>query len=184
MLRFRWKIPCRKRIKLIRPLTPGMGLLLAAPLTHYFGYPSYFPREEGTYYAYTQIWSPQEQTVGAWIGFHDWSRSAGRRGGPFPRNGEWHNTHPKAWLNGELIAAPKWNKPGLASNTEEIPFTDENYFFRKPASIHLKKGWNKVLLKIPVKKDTWKRMFTFVPVQDENGTIKEVEGLKFSAEIK
>ncbi|AHW60354.1 beta-N-acetylhexosaminidase [Draconibacterium orientale] len=153
-------------------------------LTHYFGYPSYFPREEGTYYAYTQIWSPQEQTVGAWIGFHDWSRSAGRRGGPFPQNGEWHNTHPKAWLNGELIAAPKWNKPGLASNTEEIPFTDENYFFRKPASIHLKKGWNKVLLKIPVKKDTWKRMFTFVPVQDDNGTIKEVEGLKFSAEIK
>lgn len=153
-------------------------------LTHYFGYPSYFPRAEGTYYAYTQIWSPQEQTVGAWIGFHDWSRSAGRRGGPFPQNGEWHNTHPKAWLNGELIAAPEWNKPGLASNTEEIPFTDENYFFRKPASIHLKKGWNKVLLKIPVKKDTWKRMFTFVPVQELNGTIKEVEGLKFSAEIK
>ena len=153
-------------------------------LNHFFGYPSYFPKEEGTYYACTQIWSPKEQTVGAWIGFHDWSRSGGRRGGPFPQNGEWHNTHPKAWLNGELIAAPKWIKPGLASNTEEIPFTDENYFFRKPASIHLKKGWNKVLLKIPVKKDTWKRMFTFVPVQDENGTIKEVEGLKFSAEIK
>ena len=153
-------------------------------LTHYFGYPSYFPREEGTYYAYTQIWSPEEQTVGAWIGFHDWSRSGGRRGGPFPQNGEWHNTHPEAWLNGELIAAPDWNNPGLAANTDEIPFTDENYFFRKPASIHLKKGWNTVLLKIPVKKETWKRMFTFVPVQDDNGTIKEVEGLKFSADIK
>ncbi|MCY1721195.1 family 20 glycosylhydrolase [Prolixibacteraceae bacterium Z1-6] len=153
-------------------------------LTHYFGYPSYFSREEGTYYAYTQIWSSKEQTVGAWIGFHDWSRSGGRRGGPFPHDGEWHNTHPKAWLNGELIAAPKWNNPGLAGNSEEIPFTDENYFFRKSNSIHLKKGWNEVLLKIPVKNDTWKRMFTFVPVQDNNGTIKEVEGLKFSAEIK
>lgn len=153
-------------------------------LTHYFGYPSFFPKEEGTYYAYTNIWSPKEQTVGAWIGFHDWSRSGGRRGGPFPQNGEWHNTHPKAWLNGEPIAAPKWNKPGLASNTEEIPFADENYFFRKPASIHLKKGWNTVLLKIPVKKDTWKRMFTFVPVQEINGTVKKVEGLKFSADIK
>ncbi len=153
-------------------------------LTHFFGYPSYFRREEGTYYAYTQIWSPKEQAVGAWIGFHDWSRSAGRRGGPFPQDGEWHNTHPKAWLNGELIAAPKWNQPGLASNTEEIPFTDENYFFRKPASIHLKKGWNEVLLKIPVKKDTWKRMFTFVPVQEVDGTMKQVEGLRFSAEIK
>ncbi|MCE4563085.1 family 20 glycosylhydrolase [Maribellus sp. CM-23] len=153
-------------------------------MNHFFGYPSYFSKEEGTYYAYTQIWSPKEQTMGAWIGFHDWSRSGGRRGGPFPQNGEWHNTHPKVWLNGELLAAPKWNLPGLASNTEEIPFTDENYFFRKPHSIHLKKGWNKVLLKIPVKKDTWKRMFTFVPVLEDNGTIREVEDLKFSAEIK
>ncbi|MCW0483901.1 family 20 glycosylhydrolase [Gaoshiqia sediminis] len=153
-------------------------------LTHFFGYPSYFPREEGTYYAYTQIWSPKAQTVGAWIGFHDWSRSAGRRGGPFPEDGEWHNTHPKAWLNGELIAAPKWNKPGLASNTEEIPFTDENYFFREPASIHLKKGWNKVLLKIPVKNDTWKRMFTFVPVQFDYLTVSEVKDLRFSADLK
>ncbi len=153
-------------------------------LSHFFGYPSYLPKEEGTYYAYTQIWSPKDQTVGAWIGFHDWSRSGGRRGGPFPEDGEWHNTHPKAWLNGELIAAPKWNKPGLASNTEEIPFTDENYFFRDPQSINLKKGWNEVLLKIPVKKDTWKRMFTFVPVHQNAEGVREVEGLKFSTDTK
>ncbi|PTN06312.1 family 20 glycosylhydrolase [Mangrovibacterium marinum] len=153
-------------------------------LNHFFGYPSYFPKQEGTYYARTQIWSPKEQTVGAWISFHDWSRSGGRRGGPFPQSGEWHNTHPKVWLNGELVAAPNWDHPGLASNSEEIPFTDENYFFRKPEPIQLKKGWNEVLLKIPVKKETWKRMFTFVPVREENGTMKEVEGLKFSAEIK
>jgi hypothetical protein len=80
-------------------------------LPHFFGYPSYYPNEEGTYYAYTQIWSPKEQTVGVWIGFHDWSRSAGRRGGPFPKDGEWHNTHPNVWLNGELLAAPKWDSP-------------------------------------------------------------------------
>lgn len=153
-------------------------------LSHFFGYPSYFTREEGTYYAFTRIWSPKNQTVGAWIGFHDWSRSAGRRGGPFPQDGEWHNTHPKAWLNGELVAAPKWNKPGLASNTEEVSFTDENYFFREPAFIYLKKGWNEVLLKIPVKQETWKRMFTFVPVQEVNGTVKELESLLFSTEIK
>ncbi len=153
-------------------------------LTHFFGYPSYYPNEEGTYYAYTQIWSPKEQTVGVWIGFHDWSRSAGRRGGPFPKDGEWHNTHPNVWLNGELLAAPKWDKPGLASNTEEIPFTDENYFFRQPSSIHLKKGWNEVLLKIPVKKDTWKRMFTFVPVQGHKGSVQEVHDLKYSTNIQ
>lgn len=153
-------------------------------LTHFFGYPSYFPKEAGTYYAYTRIWSPKEQTVGAWIGFHDWSRSAGRRGGPFPQDGEWHNTHPKVWLNGKPVTAPKWNKPGLASNTEEIPFTDENYFFRNPASIHLKNGWNQVLLKIPVKNETWKRMFTFVPVQFDYFTVSEVKDLRFSADLK
>nr|MBD3621871.1 hypothetical protein [Sunxiuqinia sp.] len=153
-------------------------------LTHFFGYPSYFPKEAGTYYAYTRIWSPKEQTVGAWIGFHDWSRSAGRRGGPFPQDGEWHNTHPKVWLNGKPVIAPKWNKPGLASNTEEIPFTDENYFFRNPASIHLKNGWNQVLLKIPVKNETWKRMFTFVPVQFDYLTVREVKDLRFSADLK
>ncbi|WP_339736684.1 family 20 glycosylhydrolase [uncultured Sunxiuqinia sp.] len=153
-------------------------------LTHFFGYPSYFPKEAGTYYAYTRIWSPKEQTVGAWIGFHDWSRSAGRRGGPFPQDGEWHNTHPKVWLNGKPVTAPKWNKPGLASNTEEIPFTDENYFFRNPASIHLKNGWNQVLLKIPVKNETWKRMFTFVPVQFDYFTVREVKDLRFSADLK
>lgn len=153
-------------------------------LTHFFGYPSYFPKEAGTYYAYTRIWSPKEQTVGAWIGFHDWSRSAGRRGGPFPQDGEWHNTHPKVWLNGKPVTAPKWNKPGLASNTEEIPFTDENYFFRNPASIHLKNGWNQVLLKIPVKNETWKRMFTFVPVQFDYLTVREVKDLRFSADLK
>uniref|UniRef100_UPI0032171EA1 family 20 glycosylhydrolase n=1 Tax=uncultured Draconibacterium sp. TaxID=1573823 RepID=UPI0032171EA1 len=153
-------------------------------LNHFFGYPSYLLKEEGTYYAYTQVWSPKKQSVGVWIGFHDWSRSGGRRGGPFPRNGEWHNSHPKIWVNHELIVPFAWNNPGLASNTEEIPFSDENYFFRKPNSIQLKKGWNEVLLKIPVKKDTWKRMFTFVPVREDEGTVKEVEGLKFSAEIK
>ncbi len=152
-------------------------------LTHFFGYPSNFPKEEGTYYAYTKIWSPKEQTAGAWIGFHDWSRSGGRRGGPFPKEGEWHNTQPKVWLNGKLVDAPKWNNPGVASSTEEIPFSDENYFFRKPSSIHLNKGWNEVLLKIPVKKDTWKRMFTFIPVQIENENVKEVPGLKYNSEI-
>jgi hypothetical protein len=72
----------------------------------------------------------------------------------------------------------------IGKHTEEIPFTDENYFFRQPSSIHLKKGWNEVLLKIPVKKDTWKRMFTFVPVQGHKGSVQEVHDLKYSTNIQ
>jgi len=153
-------------------------------LTHFFGYPSLFSKETGTYYAFTRIWSPENQTVDAWIGFHDWSRSGGRRGGPFPEQGQWHNTNPQLWLNGEIVQPPKWNNPGLEANSEEIPFSDENYFFRETAKIQLKKGWNEVLLKIPVKENTWKRMFTFVPVKTQNGNVTEVEGIKFSAEFK
>ena len=79
---------------------------------------------------------------------------------------------------------PEWNNPGLEANTEEIPFSDENYYLREPAKIHLEKGWNDVLLKIPVTSATWKRMFTFVPVKTNNGNVKEIDGLKFSPEIK
>ncbi|MDP2114343.1 MAG: family 20 glycosylhydrolase, partial [Bacteroidota bacterium] len=51
---------------------------------HFFGFPSYFSEKQGTIYATTNIWSPKDQEVDCWIGFHDWSRSGGRRGGPFP----------------------------------------------------------------------------------------------------
>jgi hypothetical protein len=118
--------------------------------------------------------------VDCWIGFQDWSRSGGRRGGPFPQQGQWHTTNPKVWVNGEMINPPVWKNPGLAEKTEEIPFSEENYFFRKPTKINLKKGWNSVLLKVPQGGTSWKWMFTFVPVEIENNQVKEIEGLRFS----
>lgn len=149
---------------------------------HQFGYPSWISDKEGTVFATTYVWSPVTQEVGCWIGFNDWSRSGGRRGGPFPEQGMWHNTNPKVWLNQVLIPPPVWNNPGLAEKTEEIPFTDENYFFRKPTQILLKKGWNEVVMKVPHYKNSWKWMFTFVPVKITGDKIGEVEGLKFQAE--
>ena len=148
-------------------------------IRHFFGYPSYFTEKQGIFYAATNIWSPVNQEVGCWIGFHDWSRSSGRRGGPFPAQGQWHNTNPKVWLNGAVILPPVWNNPGLGPETDEIPFSDENYFFRSPTKIALKKGWNKVLLKVPQDGKSWKWMFTFVPVRLEKGSISEVEGLRY-----
>ncbi len=149
---------------------------------HFFGFPSYISEKQGTVFASTNIWSPKDQEVDCWIGFHDWSRSGGRRGGPFPGQGQWHNTNPKVWLNRKLVEPPIWKNPGLAEKTEEIPFEDENYFFRKPTKIHLKKGWNEVLLKVPQGGKSWKWMFTFVPVRIENEQVKEIEGLKFSVD--
>jgi len=152
-------------------------------LHHFFGYPSRFPKEEGTYYAYTRIWSRVSQNVDAWIGFHDWSRSGGRRGGPFPKQGQWHNTNPQVWVNGKTVPPPVWNNPGVEVKSEEIPFSDENYYFREPAKIKLDKGWNNVLLKIPVREYTWKRMFTFIPVKKENIHVIEVKDLNFSVKM-
>lgn len=149
-------------------------------IRHFFGYPSYFTEKSGTVYARTNIWSPSNQTVGCWIGFHDWSRSGGRRGGPFPEQGQWLSTHPKVWVNGVAIDPPQWQNPGMKASSEEIPFTDENYSFRELTKITLKKGWNQVLLKIPFGGTSWKWMFTFVPVKKNGTNMVEIDGLRYS----
>ncbi|MBL7969051.1 MAG: family 20 glycosylhydrolase [Prolixibacteraceae bacterium] len=149
---------------------------------HFFGFPSWFSEKQGTVFASTNIWSPVDQQVSCWIGFHDWSRSGGRRGGPFPQQGQWHSTNPKVWLNRKLIEPPVWKNPGLAEKTEEIPFSDENYFFREPTTISLKRGWNEVVLKVPHGGTSWKWMFTFVPVQSDGVNMREVSGIKYSVE--
>lgn len=54
----------------------------------------------------------------------------------------------------------------------EIPLIDEGYEYREPTKIFLKKGWNTVLIKVPVTSFSgeWqnpvKWMFTFVEVID------------------
>jgi len=148
-------------------------------IRHFFGYPSCFEQKEGTVYAFAEIWSPVKQETGWWIGFQDWSRSGGRRGGPFPQQGQWHKTNPEVWVNGREVPPPVWNNPGLAEKTEDIPFSDENYYFREPARITLNKGWNRVLIKIPQDGTSWKWMFTFVPVEKDKAGMHEINGLKF-----
>lgn len=164
-----------KHIACLKPVYGGTVIL-----RHQFGYPSYFSENKGTVYASTSIWSPKDQQVGCWIGFHDWSRSGGRRGGPFPVQGQWHTTNPEVWVNQKRIEAPVWKNPGLEAKSEEIPFSDENYSFRKPTEIQLKKGWNKISMKIPNDGHTWKWMFTFVLVKTNGNNIQEYNNLKYS----
>lgn len=148
-------------------------------IRHFFGFPSWFQQREGTVYALTYLWSPGDQRVDCWIGFHDWSRSAGRRGGPTPPQGEWHTSLPRVWVNADPIAPPVWKNPGVPADSEEIPLQDENYFFRDPSQINLKKGWNRILLKVPHRADSWKWMFTFVPLSIRDGQPQELQGLRF-----
>jgi hypothetical protein len=150
-------------------------------IRHFFGYPSWFSERSGTVYAETMLWSPKDQEYNFWIGFHDWSRSGGRRGGPFPQHGQWHKTNPKVWVNKKEIFPPVWVNPGLPEKSDDIPFTDENYYFREPVRVPLNKGWNQVLLKIPQDGTSWKWMFTFLPVKFTTDGIQEENRLKFKS---
>jgi len=148
-------------------------------LKHFFGFPSFTDKNSGTYYAYSEIYSPKDKVQDFWIGFQGWSRSGGRRIGPFPNIGKWHTTNPKIWVNKQEIEPPVWKQPNLATKTDEIPFIDEDYFYRNPTKVNLKKGWNTILLKIPHGKNSWKWMFTCIPIKNNKSGIKEVKDLKF-----
>lgn len=152
---------------------------------HFFGFPALTNKKSGTYYAYTNIYSPEAKSQDFWIGFQGWSRSGGRRGGPFPDQGQWHTTNPKIWVNNIEINPPVWKQPSTPENTSEIPFIDEDYFYREPTKINLKKGWNKVLLKIPHGGNSWKWMFTCVPIHiNSDGAVSEVLELKFDPTLR
>lgn len=130
------------------------------------------PKENTTWYAYTRIWEERDTTGFMWIGFNDFSRSTATND---PKKGTWDNRQSKIWLNGNLIAPPQWKHAGAKGNSE-VPLIDEGYSYRAPTKVSFKKGWNMLLVKLPVKgfkgKD-WqnpvKWMFTAIPVEKGNG---------------
>jgi len=153
---------------------------------HFFCFPSLYKGKAGTVYAFTRIHSPKAQTVEAWIGANAWSRSAGRsRGGSTPDNGQWNSHGAKFWVNRQELAGPTWEKPKQSGKQlDEVPLTDEDYYYRPAYKIQLKEGWNDVMVKIP-KANQWKWVFTFIPVQStgEGFNVREVEGLKYNADF-
>ena len=151
-------------------------------LKHFFGFPTVTEAKTGTFYAYTNIYAPNDRVQDFWVGFQGWSRS-GRRGGPTPAIGQWHTTNPNIWVNGNTIEPPIWKQPNLGTKTDEIPFVDEDYFFRTPTKINLKKGWNTVLLKIPQDGNSWKWMFTCIPIQSSKNGVSEVDDLIFKTDF-
>jgi len=130
------------------------------------------PTENTTYYAKARYWSPVDTTALLWLGFYDYSRSTASAP---PKAGSWNAMHARAWINGHAIAPPLWARAGQNGDLE-IPYQDENYSFRPPASVQLKKGWNTLLLKIPVGKfdGPWyqpvKWMFSALFVQPQSGS--------------
>jgi hypothetical protein len=128
------------------------------------------PRVNSTWYALSKRWSDSEGLVPCWIGFNDFSRSTATDN---PPAGGWDNRQSCIWVNGRLIASPQWERAGQKGDLE-IPLSDQGYSYRKPTLVLMQKGWNEVLVKLPVgsfKGSDWqnpvKWMFSFSTVQPE-----------------
>lgn len=106
------------------------------------------PQENHTAYATRWIYSPKERKAKLALEFQNYSRSESDLA---PRQGTWDYKCSRAWLNGQEIMPPVWKN----TNTErsnEITLKNENYMSRPAIDIILKKGWNKLMLKLPVGK--------------------------------
>ncbi|MCB9302878.1 MAG: family 20 glycosylhydrolase [Lewinellaceae bacterium] len=143
----------------------------------------YYPEAEAgqTVYALTYIHSDIARTVDTWIGFETPLR-ANRVYTGIPVQGSWDVSGGGVWVNDEPLPAPHWENPGWrpsksegwgAPQDQETPWAKEElYWTRTPSKVPLKKGWNKVFVKIPCSSSYQNWMFTFVPL--------EMEGLQFS----
>ena len=129
------------------------------------------PQANTTWYARTKIYSSKDQEYDFWIGFDNLSRSYASDS---PEAKTWDNRHSGVRVNNKWIKAPDWKQAGLAGDMEK-PYLDEGYSYREPNKIKLNRGWNEVLIKLPVadfKGKNWqtpvKWMFTFVPLESIN----------------
>lgn len=142
------------------------------------------PQPNHTAYAYTYVYSPKTQEVGLWFTTQDYSRS--EKDLP-PPQGKWDYKESKLWLNDTEVVPPVWAS-SHKEKSSETPLTNENFQVRPPIQVHLKKGWNKVLIKLPVGAfSTYevrlvKWMFNCVFVTPDGS--KAIDGLIYSPDKK
>jgi hexosaminidase len=120
-------------------------------ILRHFWYPAVsaelpLPKDSTTYYALTNVFSRQDTTAMMWIGFYNISRSNNTS---TPALNKWDDRDSEIWLNGVAIAPPDWKRAGDKGSSEQ-PLIDEGYEYRQPAIVHLRKGWNRILVKLPV----------------------------------
>jgi hypothetical protein len=142
------------------------------------------PKINTTWYASSKFWSDTDTTLNFWIDFKDLSRSGADA---TPPKGEWDYMKSKLWLNSQIVSPPNWTHAGRPAGRLEEPMVDENFYYRQPNQINVKKGWNTLLVKLPVGTFDplldWqvppKLMFTIIPVHKGNGINWEADDRKF-----
>ncbi|WP_332733744.1 family 20 glycosylhydrolase [Flavihumibacter sp.] len=105
------------------------------------------PKENSTVIASTRVYSEEDKAVPFLIGFDNLSRSMATNS---PPAGQWDYRGSSISINGKLIPAPVWSRAGRKGSLES-PLIDEDYYYRPPIMVDLKKGWNDILVKLPVK---------------------------------
>ena len=103
-----------------------------------------------------------------------------------PAAGTWDYKGSRIWLNGEEVLPPEWTTDASQGVTFETTMYNENAVARDPLRVHLHKGWNRVLLKLPVGQFTtkevrlekWMFVCAFVTLDGRHA----VENLTYSAE--
>jgi hypothetical protein len=92
------------------------------------------------------VYSPEAQQAGLYVGFQNYSRSENDLP---PPQGQWDYNGSRIWLNNDEIMPPVWENTHTVRSSE-IPLRNENWEARPPVPVSLEKGWNKVLIKLPV----------------------------------
>lgn len=134
--------------------------------------------DNATAYAWTYVYSEEEQVVGAQIEFQNYGRSENDKA---PDAGKWDRKGSDIWINGIRIVPPTWENSGIGIGSE-TDLKNENFSARKPLKVTLKQGWNKVFLKLPyvaangVRLNKWLFTCVFTDVDGKNA----VEGLVYS----
>lgn len=104
--------------------------------------------ENSTVYATAWVYSDEARTAGLLFETQNYSRSEADLA---PQQGSWDYKGSRLWINGEAIAPPHWmNTPG--TRDINLPLANENAVSRPPLQIQLRKGWNQLLIKLPIGK--------------------------------
>ncbi|HOT97960.1 MAG TPA: family 20 glycosylhydrolase [bacterium] len=104
------------------------------------------PQPDRTAYAFTWIYSPVDQKAGLHFSTHNYGRSELDMA---PPKGEWDYKQSRIWLNGEQLHPPVWDNRGIKPD-HETPYANENFWSRPPVPVTLAKGWNSLVIKLPV----------------------------------
>ena len=131
-----------------------------------------------TAYAWTYVYSPKTQTVGAQIEFQNYGRSEHDK---TPYADKWDRKGSDIWINGTRINPPTWVNPDTDPSNED-DLQNENFTARNPIQVTLNAGWNKVFIKLPyvgadgIRLNKWMFTCVFTDLEGKNA----VEGLIYS----